>query len=149
MSLFKLSDRVKVIGGFEGEGAHRLSDRLILARVETAFRQQGFKVLNKDSKEFPYTLVRVGGVFLENKYADGTVVGVSGSYEMELLQPLICFSSYDASGPEKCVIKAGNMKLYERGGTLNYGVNNLNKVPEVFQRIAEEGANDLRKAQDN
>ena len=149
MSLFKLSDRVKVVGGFEGEGAHRLSDRLILARVETAFRQQGFKVLTKDSKEYPYTLVRVGGVFLENKYGDGTVVGVSGSYEMELLQPLICFSSYDQSGPDKCVIKVGNMKLYERGGTLNYGINNLNKVPDVSQRIAEEGANDLRKAQDN
>lgn len=149
MSLFKLSDRVKVLVGFEGEGAHRLSEGVIVARVETAFRRQGFRVLSKDSKEYPYTLVRVGGVFLENKYSDGTVVGISGSYTMELMQPLICFSAYDTAGPDKCVIKSGNVKLYQKGGTLNYGVNNIYKIPEVFQRFAEEGANDLRKAQDN
>ena len=149
MSLFKLSDKVKVVGGFEGEGAPRLSEGLVVARVETAFRRQGFKVLSADSKDYPFTLVRVGGVFLENKYGDGTVVGISGSYEIELLQPLIAFSAYDESGPDKCVIKVGNVKLYDRRGTLNYGVNNLYKIPEVFQRIAEESANDLRKAQDN
>ncbi len=149
VSLFKISDRVKVIGGLSGSGASLVSEGRVLAKVESAFRNQGFKVLSNESKEYPYTVVRVGGVYLENKSGNDSVLGVSGSYEIELLQPLICFSPDDTSGPDGCVIKIGNVVIYGRSGALNYGVNNIAKIPEVYEGIAEEAANDLRKAQDN
>jgi len=149
VSLFKLSDKVKVIVDLEGEGASRLSGGLVQAKVESAFRRQGFKVLSKDSDDYPFTIVEVNGVFLENKYGDGSVIGISGSYELEIRQPLICFNPWDFSGPEKRMIMGGNVKVYEKAGTLKYGISNLYKVPDVYEGIAEEAANDLRKAQDN
>jgi hypothetical protein len=39
--------------------------------------------------------------------------------------------------------------VYEKAGTLKYGLSNLYKVPDVYERMAEEASNDLRKAQDN
>jgi hypothetical protein len=149
VSLFKLSDKVKVYIDLEGEGASRLSRGLIQARVETAFRRQGFKVLAQDSEDYPFTVVEVGGVFLENKYGDGSVVGISGSYQLEIRQPLICFNPWDESGAAKRLIMGGNVKVYEKAGTLKYGLSNLYKVPDVYERMAEEASNDLRKAQDN
>lgn len=149
VSLFKLSDRVKVVGLLEGKGAKWLSESLIIARVETALRQQGFRVLSRDSKEYPYTLVKVSGVFLEELGSYGSLLSVSGSYELSLSQPVVYFSMHDQSDLEKTPIKVGYIKLHERGGTLNYGVSNLLRVTDVFQRVAEEVASDLRKAQDN
>ncbi len=147
--LFKLSDKVKVFYNIEGSGADRLSSGLIIARVEAAFRRQGFKVLTKDSMDYPYSVVSVGGVFLEEKWRDGNVVGVSGSYALEIYQPMVCFNPYDTSGPDRRMIMEGNVRIYEKAGSLNYGISNVPNITSVYERLAEEGANDLRKAQDN
>jgi hypothetical protein len=149
LALFRLSDKVKVFSNIEGAGAGRLSTGLIVSRVESAFRRQGFKVLSKDSEDYPFTVVSIGGVFLENKWGDGSVVGVSGSYDLEIYQPLICFNPYDSSGPARRHVIEGNVRLYQKAGTLNYGISNVHDITTVYERLAEEGANDLRKAQDN
>lgn len=149
ISLFKLSNKVKIYENFDGSGAHLIPTGVIVARVESIFRRQGFKVLSKDSQDYPYTAVSVGGVFLENKWGDGSVVGVSGSYQLELYQPLVTFNPYDDSGPDKRLIMEGSVRMYDRSGTLKYGTSNLYEIPTVYERLAEQGANDLRKAQDN
>jgi hypothetical protein len=149
ISLFRLSDKVKVIGGLSGSGLRHVPEARIVARVEAAFRNQGFRVLPKDSTEYPYTVARIRGVFLENKLGDASLLGVSGSYELELQQPIVCFNPHDTIGLDKCVIKTGNAIVFERSGTLNYGINNVDKITEIYGRISEEAANALRKAQDN
>jgi hypothetical protein len=149
VSPYKLSDKVKVVGNFEGEGASHLAAGVILARVETAFRRQGFTTLPADSEDHPFTTVKVGGVFLENKFSDGSLVGISGSYELVILQPLVCFSPFTKSSPELRLIMRGDVKVYENAGTLRYGVSNFIKVHDVYEQLAEEASNELRKAQGN
>jgi hypothetical protein len=146
--LFKLSNRVKVLYGVEGKGRSNVDSGTIVARVESAFRGHGFTVLPKDSKESPYSVVKVGGLFLETTASNGSVLSISGSYSVTIAQPLLALNPFDNSKAEFRTIKVGMVDLYTREGAIDYGANNFYKVPDVFARAAETCAEDLRKAQD-
>jgi hypothetical protein len=156
MGLFRLSDRVCVDVEIEGEGARHISSGLIRAKVESAFRAQGFRVVASDSTEYPYTIVELGGVFLENRAVNGNILSVSGSYTIALRQPVTLFTQWDshwAPGWDKVAvplvdIRRASVALYQTGGSLNYGSNNFDEIPGVYGRMAEVASNELRKATD-
>jgi hypothetical protein len=156
IGLFKLSDRVSVVVNIEGEGARHISSGLIQAKVESAFRAQGFKVVASDSKEYPYTYVELGGVFLENRAGNGSLLGVSASYTIAMYQPVTLFTQWDANwapGWDKVSVplveaRRASVALYQTGGSLNYGSTNFSEIPGVYGRLAEVASNELRKAND-
>jgi len=138
------------VNNISGEGSRHISPGLVQARVERMFRNAGFKVVESNSTEFPYSIVAVGGVFLESRtYNSQDVISVSGSYSIKILQPLVYFSSWDKTPPSQFKFMRGLMPLYEDAGTLNYGRDNFYKVADVYGALAEEAASALRKAQDN
>lgn len=150
LGLQKLSDRVSVTSNISGEGSRHVSPGLVQARVERMFRAAGFKVVENNSTEYPYSVVSIGGVFLESRnYNSQDVIAVSGSYSIKILQPLVFFSSWDKTPVGSFKFMRGLTPLYEDGGTLNYGRDNFYKVADVYGALAEEAAASLRKAQDN
>jgi hypothetical protein len=150
LGLQKLSDRVAVISNISGEGSRHISPGLVQARVERMFRTAGFKVVETGSTDYPYSIVSIGGVFLESRtYNSQDVVSVSGSYSIKILQPLVFFSSWDKTPVGSFKFMRGVTPLYEDGGSLNYGRDNFYKVADIYGALAEEAAAALRKAQDN
>ncbi len=148
--LQKLSDRVVVLNNISGEGSRHVSPGLVQARVERMFRTAGFKVIDSNSTEYPYSVVSIGGVFLESRsYNSQDVISVSGSYTIKILQPVVFFSSWDKTPVAQFKFMRDVMPLYERGGSLDYGRDNFYKVADVYGALAEEAASALRKAQDN
>lgn len=148
--LQKLSDRVAVVNQITGDGSRHVSPGLIQARVERMFRSAGFKVVNSDSTEYPYSVVTIGGVFLESRaYNSNEVISVSGSYTLKISQPMVLFNSWDKTAPADFKFMRQVVTLYDQGGSLNYGVNNFNKVADIYGEMAETAASVLRKAQDN
>lgn len=156
IGLFRLSDRVSVVVNIEGEGARHISSGLIQAKVESAFRAQGFKVVASDSTDYPYTFVELGGVFLENRSSNGSLLAVSGSYTIAMYQPVTLFTQWDAQwaqGWDKVSVpqvqaRRASVALYQTGGSLNYGSTNFGEIPGVYGRLAEVASNELRKATD-
>ena len=156
IGLFKLSDRVSVVVNIEGEGARHISSGLIQAKVESSFRAQGFKVVASDSTDYPYTVVELGGVFLENRAGNGNLLAVSGSYTIAMYQPVTLFTQWDshwAPGWDKVSVplveaRRASVALYQTGGSLNYGSSNFAEIPGVYGRMAEVASNELRKATD-
>lgn len=149
VGLFGLSERVKIFYLVEGKGSGNLNSGAIVSRVESAFRGHGFTVIPKDSKESPYSVVKIGGLFLEDTNANGITLSVSGNYRITVAQPTLVMNPYDKADSASREIKIGLADLYSAGGSINYGANNFYKVPEVFARAAEDCAKELRKAQDN
>jgi hypothetical protein len=148
--LQKLSDRVAVVNNISGEGSRHVSPGLVQARVERMFRSAGFKVVESTSTDYPYSVVSIGGVFLESRdYNSQNVVSISGSYSIKILQPVVYFSNWDKTPVTQFKFMRGLMPLYEDGGSLNYGRDNFYKVADVYGGLAEEAASTLRKAQDN
>lgn len=148
--LQKLSDRVAVVNNISGEGSRHVAPGLVQARVERMFRNAGFKIVDSNSTEYPYSVVSVGGVFLESRsYNSQDVVSVSGSYSIKILQPLVCFSGWDKTPSDRFMFMRGMLPLYEDAGSLNYGRDNFYKVADIYGALAEEAAAALRKAQDN
>jgi len=149
VKLFKLSNRVKVFYEVEGEGRGNLDSGAIVSRVESAFRGHGFTVIGRDSKETPYNVVKIGGLFLESRTNSGAVISISGSYRVTIAQPLLALNPFDDSPVETRAIKIGMVDLYSVRGAIDYGSNNFYKVPAVFATAAEDCAKELRKAQEN
>jgi len=150
LGLQKLSDRISVVSNISGEGSRHISPGLIQARVERMFRTAGFKVVESNSTDYPYSVVSIGGVFLESRTNNSQdVISVSGSYSIKILQPLVFFSSWDKTPVAEFKFMRGLTPLFEDGGTLNYGRDNFYKVADVYGALAEEAAASLRKAQDN
>lgn len=149
MGLQKLSDRVMVISNISGEGARHISPGLVQSRVERMFRNAGFKVVESNSTEYPYSVVSLGGVFLEYTYNSQEVISVSGSYSIKIMQPMVFFSSWDKTPATDFKFIRALTPLYEDGGSLNYGRDNFYKVADVYGALAEEAAGALRKAQGN
>lgn len=145
-TLVKLSDKVMVKLFLEGDGASRFSHSEVRTAVENAFRRQGFKVLAVGSKEYPYTVVNVSGVYLENRGYGGQILGVSGSYDLSLRQPIIYFTGHNLTNIADARFYVGEVPLHSDSGTLNYGSNNYWKIPDVYGRMADTAASELRKA---
>jgi hypothetical protein len=150
IGLPKISDRVAVLNQISGDGSRHVSPGLIQARVERMFRSAGFKVVNSDSTEYPYSVVTIGGVFLESRaYNSNEVISVSGSYTLRISQPMVLFNSWDPTPPANFKFVRAVIPLYDAGGSLNYGINNFSKVADVYGDMAETAAAVLRKSQDN
>jgi hypothetical protein len=145
--LFNLSDKVKVYIGISGAGSRFFSEGLVKAKVESAFRAQGFKVLTEESREYPFSVVHVGGVFLDMGVDFNSII--TGSYNVKICQPVYFVNSYDFSGPANVIIKNDELVLYERSGALFLGSLRYNEVIDAFEQFAQEAANELRKARDN
>ncbi len=145
--LLNLSDRVKVISNISGGGTYAFSEGLVKAKVEAAFRSHGFKVLSSESKEYPFNVVYINGVFLDSGTNPG--VSVSGSYGIEIAQPIFYVNSFDASAPSSVVIKDGDIVLYEKSGAMIYGSYRFGEIVEAYSKVAFEAASELRKANDN
>jgi len=149
VSLSKLSDKVKVINRIVGGGSTHSALSVVTARVEAMFRQNGFKVLSIESEDYPFTIVYVGGVVLDNTDSDGRTINLSGFHSVSMAQPITYFSSFDIIGSENMAIRKANMVLYEKRGAYYYGSSNFNKIPDLYSKSAEAAAAELRKAQDN
>ena len=149
VSLFKLSDKVKIINRIVGSGSTHSALSVVTARVESMFRQNGFKVLPLESEDYPFTIVYVGGVVLDNTDSNGRTTNLSGFHSVSMAQPITYFSSFDTIGSESMPIRAANMVLYEKRGAYYYGSSNFNKIPDLYSKSAEAAAAELRKAQDN
>lgn len=148
--LQKLSERVAVVNNISGEGSRHVSPGLVQARVERMFRNAGFKVIDSSSTDYPYSIVSIGGVFLESRaYNSQEVASISGSYSIKILQPVVYFSNWDKTPVAQFKFMRGLMPLHEDGGSLNYGRDNFYKVADIYGALAEEAASALRKAQDN
>jgi hypothetical protein len=149
VSLFKLSDKVKIINRIVGSGSAHSALSVVTARVESMFRQNGFKVLPLESEDYPYTIVYVGGVVLDNTDSNGRTTNLSGFHSVSMAQPITYFSTFDTIGSEGMPIRKTNMVLYEKRGAYYYGSSNFNKIPDLYSKSAEAAAAELRKAQDN
>jgi hypothetical protein len=149
VSLFKLSDKVKIINRIVGSGSAHSALSVVTARVESMFRQNGFKVLPLESEDYPYTIVYVGGVVLDNTDSNGRTTNLSGFHSVSMAQPITYFSTFDTIGSESMPIRKANMVLYEKRGAYYYGSSNFNKIPDLYSKSAEAAAAELRKAQDN
>ena len=148
-TLIKLSDRVLVVVDLEGDGASRFSHASVRTVIENAFRAQGFRVLPAGSKEYPYTVVKAGGVYMENRFGYGNeVVGVYGAYELSLRQPVAYFNSSNATDVSQVRFYLGEIPLHHQAGTLMYGSSNYVRIPAVYESMAQNAASDLRKAFD-
>lgn len=145
-ALVKLSDRVVVVLGLDGDGARRFSHSEVRTGVENAFRRQGFRVLPVGSEEYPYTVVHVGGVYLESRSYNGEVLSVTGSYQIGLKQPVIYFTGWNITDFADVQFNFGDILLYIQTGTLNYGSNNFSSIPDIYSRMADTAASELRKA---
>ncbi len=145
--LFKLSERVKVVTNITGAGAYAFSEGLVKAKTESAFRNQGFKVVADDSKDYPFSVVYVSGVFVESGVTPG--VGVAGSYSITMNQPVIFVNAFDHSGAENVVMKYGELPLYERSGVMIYGSGRFQEIVTGYDNLAQQAASELRKAMDN
>jgi hypothetical protein len=150
ITLFKLSDKVKVISRVGGDGSSNPALSVVPARVESVFRRYGFRVLSADSEDYPFTIVYVGGVILQNTDSStGRTTSLSGFQSVALAQPVVYFSTYDEIGSSSMPIKKANITLYEKRGSFNYGSSYLTKIPDLYEKSAEMAAAELRKAQDN
>jgi hypothetical protein len=150
ITLFKLSDKVKVISRLGGDGASNPALSVVPARVEAIFRRYGFRVLSADSKDYPFTIVYVGGVILENTDSrTGRLTSLCGFHSVALAQPVVYFSTYDEVGSSGMPIKKANITLYEKRGSFIYGSSNLTQLPDLYVESAELAAAELRKTQDN
>jgi hypothetical protein len=149
VSLLKLSDKVKIINRIVGSGSAHSALSVVTARVESMFRQNGFKVLPLESEDYPYTIVYVGGVVLDNTDSNGRTTNLSGFHSVSMAQPITYFSTFDTIGSESMPIRKANMVLYEKRGAYYYGSNNFHKIPDLYDKSAEAAAAELRKAQDN
>ncbi len=145
--LFNLSDKVKVYSGISGAGARFFSEGLVKAKVESAFRAQGFKVLSEESRDYPFSVVHIGGVFLDMGADLNSIV--TGSYNIKICQPVSYVNSFDASGAANVVIKDDELVLYEKSGALFLGSLRYGEVVDAYEQFAQEAANELRKARDN
>ncbi len=149
VGLFKLSEKVKVVYDVEGAGSGHLNSGAIVSRVESAFRGHGFTVLPRDYRGSPYTIVSISGLFLEDTNSNGIVMSISGGYRITVSQPGLVLNPFDKAPSSSREIKIGLVDLYSRSGSIDYGSSNFYKVPDVFARVAEDCAKELRKAQDN
>ena len=145
--LFNLSNLVLVVPNMSGNGTYAFSEGLVVARVENAFRNQGFKVVSKESKEYPVSVVYVEGIFLDAGSRPGLTV--AGSYGISICQPVRYVNFFDSSPPETTIIKNADLPLYERNGILHYGSNHFDKILSTYDKLAQEAAGQLRKAKDN
>ena len=145
--LLKISDRVKVITNISGGGSYAFSAGLAQAKVESAFRNQGFKVLSEQSNEYPFNVIYIDGAFVDSGTSPG--LSVAGSYGIVICQPITYVSTFDNTPPASVVIKGGDVPLYERTGVLNYGSDHFNKIVQKYESFAQEAASELRKAYDN
>jgi hypothetical protein len=149
VGLFKVSEKVKILYDVEGAGSGHLNSGAIVSRVESAFRGHGFTVLPRDYKGSPYTIVTISGLFLEDTNSNGIVMSISGGYRITVSQPGLVLNPFDKAPSSSREIKIGLVDLYSRSGSIDYGSSNFYKVPDVFARVAEDCAKELRKAQDN
>jgi len=145
--LFKVSNRVKVFTNFSGDGKHVFSEGLVRSRVESVFRDQGFRVLSEDSKEYPYSIIDINGNILDSGVRAG--VSVSGSYSIEISQYVNFVSSSDAASPSGMVIKSADLALFRKAGVFVYGSQHFGEIPVAYEKLAQEAAGELRRANDN
>lgn len=154
---FKLSERVFIyssIGNSIDEIKDHVSADAIIAKVESAFRKQGFKVLTfeatKDPASVPYSIVQVSGDFITVKPNNNGIESVSFTAGVTMFQPASYFVHPSFFGSkDKLVGKNGYLPLLERKSLFFCGKNRFNEIPKTFEDGAELLANDFRKVMDN
>ena len=142
--LLKVSDRVKVFILITGSGKNAVSEGLVRAKVESAFRSQGFKVLSDDSKEYPFSGIEVKGTIVQTDAGP-----VAGNYAIEISQSISYMDSFDEATPENLVIKSNDITLYRKGGVFYYGNQHFDDIIKSYDKTAQEAAGELRRAIDN
>ena len=145
--LFGVSNRIKVFTYFNGSGMYAISEGHVKAKVETAFRSQGFRVLSEGSEEYPYSVIKVYGNLLDTGPPTG--VTVSGAYGIEIFQSVTFLNSFDNAGPSDVVIKTQDLSLYGKWGSFFFGNQRFSEIVDAYVVLAEEAAGELRKANDN
>jgi hypothetical protein len=145
--LFGISNRVKVITDFNGDGMYSVSEANLKVKVESAFRSQGFKILSQGSEEYPYSVVRVVGNVIDSGISPrGAVVGACG---IEILQTVTYLNTFDRSEPADVEIKTRDVVLFSHWGSFFFGRTRFNEIADSYVILAEEAAGELRKASDN
>jgi hypothetical protein len=145
--IFGVSNRIKVFTIFNGSGMYAISEGHVKAKVESAFRSQGFRVLSEGSEEYPYSVIKVYGNLLDTGPPTG--VTVAGAYGIEIFQSVTFLNSFDNAAPSDVVIKTQDLSLYGKWGSFFFGNQRFSEIVDAYVVLAEEAAGELRKANDN
>jgi hypothetical protein len=148
-SLFKQTNRVKVVNLINSESNVYLPKDLATARVETIFRNRGFKILSSDSTEFPFTVIVIKGVGLGVSNQGGTTLGSAISYGMEIRQFVLYFPAATSRQMADSPIKHTEMILWEDGGLILKSRDGSADLTKPWEELAEQAANHLAKVNEN
>lgn len=148
-TLFKQTNRVKVVNLINSDSNVYLPKELATARVENIFRNRGFKILSGDSTEYPYTIVVIKGVGLGVSNKNGTTLGSAISYGMEIRQFVLYFPSAASSQMAINPVKHTEMTLWEDGGLILNSRDSSAELTKPWEELAEQAANHLAKVNEN
>ena len=148
-SPFKQSNRIKVVNIINSGGNVYLPKDLATARVETIFRNRGFKILSPDSTEFPFTVVVLTGAGLEVSNKNGTKLGSAISYGMEMRQFVLYFPLATSAQMAVSPIKHSEITLWEDGGLILNSRDESHDITKPWEELAEQAANQLAKVNEN
>lgn len=148
-TLFKQTNRVKVVNLINSESNVYIPKDLATARVETIFRNRGFKILSADSTEYPYTVVVIKGVGLGVSNKNGTPLGSAISYGMEIRQFVLYFPSAVSSQMAINPVKHTELTLWEDGGLILNSRDGGAEITKPWEELAEQASNHLAKVNEN
>lgn len=132
---------VKVIVSMSKDAGSRISKEAIQARVETAFRNVGFKISDEFSVD---TIINVKAELLVVEVGNSEK-GMAGLLRLSIDQFITSKFGWGA-GRLGGVYKAGISEMASYGRTIVYGKNSYDDIPSVFSDYAITAANDLMKA---
>lgn len=135
---------VKVIVDMSEPARSKVNADAIKARVETSFRNCGFKIIDESSAD---TIIHVQAQMLLAKVA-GREIGLAGVLSISVNQYVTAKLGWHVAPTApyegKYKLMACTMKKY--GSTVTINPDNYDKIPSMFDDDAITAANDLVKA---
>lgn len=132
---------VKVVVNITKEASSRISKEAIKARVETAFRNSGFKITDEASVD---TIIHVKGELIVVEVG-GLEKGMAGTLGVSIEQFLTSKFGWD-TGKFVGVYKRASYEMTSYGQTIVQGKSSYGDIPSLFSDYAITAANDLMKA---
>ena len=132
---------VKIVVDLSQDASSRISEEAIKARVETAFRNAGFKITDVAGSD---TIIHVQAQLIAVEVG-GLEKGLAGVLSVSIKQFLTSKFGWDEGTLlGKYKLTSGEMSSY--GQTIVQGKNSYGDIPSLFSDYAITAANDLMKA---